>query len=77
MQEVRSKDISVAIQLGAIAVQWNVEDASWNPDVAHDIKNRMMEMLTEALELAYTYGMIPTNLDAGVEVEEEAEGEDG
>lgn len=76
MQDVRSKDISVAIQLGAIAVQWNVEDVSWNPDVAHDIKNRMMEMLAEALELAHTYGMIPTSLDLEVD-EAETEGEDG
>ena len=77
MQEVRSKDISVAIQLGAIAVQWNVEDVSWNPDVAHDIKNRMMEMLEEALALAHTYGLLPSSFAISGEDEEETEEEDG
>ena len=77
MPDVRSKDISVAISLGAIAVQWNVEDASWNPDVAHDIQNRMMEMLAEALSLAHTYGLLPSSLEPVGEALEEAEGEDG
>lgn len=77
MQEVRSKDISVAIQLGTIAVQWNVEDVSWNPDVAHDIKNRMMEMLEEALSLAHTYGLLPYSLATSVEDDEEIGEEDG
>ena len=77
MQDVRSKDISVAIQLGAIAVQWNVEDVPWNPDVAHDIKNRMMEMLEEALSLAHTYGLLPYSLATSVEDDEETGEEDG
>lgn len=77
MQEVRSKDISVAIQLGTIAVQWNVEDVSWNPDVAHDIKNRMMEMLEEALSLAHTYGLLPYSLALMGEETAEEEEEDG
>ncbi len=77
MPDVRSKDISVAISLGAIAVQWNVEDVSWNPDVAHDIQNRMMEMLAEALSLAHTYGLLPSSLEPVGEALEEAEGEDG
>ena len=77
MPDWRSNDISVAISLGAIAVQWNVEDVSWNPDVAHDIQNRMMEMLAEALSLAHTYGLLPSSLEPVGEALEEAEGEDG
>ena len=58
MQQVMSKDISMAIQVGNVAVSMNAENVSWTPDVADDMKNRMLEMLREACSEAASWGML-------------------
>lgn len=54
-------DVYVAITLGNLTVAWNVEGVSWNPDIAFDIKNRAMDMVAEALDLAVSHGLLTSD----------------
>jgi len=76
-----SRDISVALQLGNIAVSWNAEGVSWNPTVARDMQDRAMSMLREILVEAASQGILITAndviFDDGDGQYDDEEGEDG
>lgn len=61
MSHVASKDIQFALQVGPVAVSMCAEDVSWNPDVAHDMQGRMLEMLREALQEAAAWGLLQSS----------------
>jgi len=61
MSYAPSKDISIALQVGPVSVSMCAEDVSWNPDVAHDMQGRMLEMLRAALQEAAEWGLLRTD----------------
>lgn len=63
IQKIQSRDISVAVQMGNIAVQINAEGVSWNPTIARDMQDRTMSMLKEMLEEASNRGLLITTTD--------------
>lgn len=82
IQKIQSRDISVAVQMGNIAVQINAEGVSWNPTIARDMQDRTMSMLKEMLEEASVRGLLITTTevvfdDGSSEEYDEDEDEDG
>ncbi len=63
MSYAPSKDISIALQVGPVAVSMCAEDVSWNPDVANDMQNRLVAMMREALAEAAAWGMLKTDAE--------------
>jgi len=77
--EIRPQgDIAVVVQLGNLYVAWTVENVSWNPDIATDIKNRAMDMVRESLKEASDYGLFTSDeQEASVTVMGEDEDDNG
>jgi hypothetical protein len=78
----QSRDVSVAVQLGSIAVSWSAEGVSWNPSIARDMQDRAMSMLRETIEEAVSRGVLITTTevifdDGSGDYEEEEEDGDG
>lgn len=80
-QQTVTRDISMALQMGSMAVSINAEGVSWNPTIARDMQDRMMSMLREMLQEANTFGLLQTvtevTFDEGEYAETGEEGEDG
>ena len=73
-----SRDVSVVVQIGEIAVSWSAEGVAWNPSVARDMQDRAMSMLREVIQEAMSNGMLISTSevyfdDGSNEAEEEAE----
>jgi len=60
-QQHLTRDISVAVQLGNIAVSMNAEGVSWNPTVARDMQDRLMSMLHGTLAYAQEFELLGTS----------------
>lgn len=51
-------DLSIGISLGPVSISITAEDCSWNPSVARDMQDRLIDMLSASLEQASQYGLI-------------------
>lgn len=50
--------MSVAIQLGNLFLRWEATGVGWNPDIADDLQNRVMDLLSVSLQEMHFYGML-------------------
>lgn len=61
MQQVQSRDMSLALSFGNIAASVSAEGVSWSPDVASDMSARLVGMVRELLQEAAQYGLLQTD----------------
>lgn len=79
MQQVQSRDMSIALQFGNIMASISAEGVSWSPDVAADMSSRLVGLLRDTLAEAAVYGLLPTDdelFPLSDDEEESVEGED-
>ena len=62
MQQVSSRDMSIALQFGNIAASISAEGVSWSPDVASDMQTRLVGMVRDVLAEAAMYGLLPSEI---------------
>lgn len=68
-------DVTVAVQVGNVAVSLTAGEAAWAPDIVNDMKNRTIEILASALIMATEHGVVMTYGDADYEDDESEDGE--
>ena len=55
------REVNLSLAVGQVAVSLIVQDVAWTPDVADDMKNRGLEMLEAAVDIAVKNGVLMTD----------------
>lgn len=66
MAQPLPRELTVAVSIGQICVTVSAEDGGYNPSIARDLRDHAQALLHDAMQEAYTFGLLDIDEDEEV-----------